>query len=67
MVELGLDEAFETAICLVEWPDRLGELAPKTALALQFETCDEFTRLIRAEWDGAARDWSQILPEATDV
>lgn len=34
--ELGLYEAFETAICLVEWPDRLGDLAPETALALEF-------------------------------
>ena len=24
VVELGLDEAFGRAICLVEWPDRLG-------------------------------------------
>ena len=28
VIELGLDEAFATAICLVEWPDRLGDLAP---------------------------------------
>jgi tRNA threonylcarbamoyladenosine biosynthesis protein TsaE len=35
--ELGLDEAFETAICLIEWPDRLGETAPQNALTLQFE------------------------------
>lgn len=32
--ELGLDEAFSTALCLVEWPDRLAGLAPDTALAL---------------------------------
>lgn len=31
-LELGLDAAFETAICLVEWPDRLGDLAPADAL-----------------------------------
>jgi tRNA threonylcarbamoyladenosine biosynthesis protein TsaE len=30
--ELGLDEAFQTAICLVEWPDRLGRHLPKDAL-----------------------------------
>ena len=35
--ELGLDEAFETAICLVEWPDRLGETKPAGALSLHFE------------------------------
>lgn len=35
--ELGLEEAFETAICLVEWPDRLGKDAPKSASTLIFE------------------------------
>lgn len=34
--ELGLDDAFETAICLIEWPDRLGDLAPSGALTLRF-------------------------------
>ncbi|MGV8953472.1 MAG: tRNA (adenosine(37)-N6)-threonylcarbamoyltransferase complex ATPase subunit type 1 TsaE [Cypionkella sp.] len=34
VLELGLDDAFATAICLVEWPDRLGTLAPATALSL---------------------------------
>jgi len=32
--ELGLTEAFESAICLVEWPDRLGSLATPGALSL---------------------------------
>jgi len=36
--ELGLMQAFETAICLVEWPDRLGSLTPSDALLLRFET-----------------------------
>ena len=35
-LELGLDEAFESAICLIEWPDRLGDAAPTTALHLAF-------------------------------
>ena len=35
--ELGLEEAFATAICLVEWPDRLGPDAPDDALRLAFE------------------------------
>lgn len=32
--ELGLDEAFDSAICLVEWPDRLGSFEPANALSL---------------------------------
>ena len=36
VVELGLDDAFGTALCLIEWPDRLGTLLPAGALALDF-------------------------------
>lgn len=34
--ELGLVDAFDTEICLVEWPDRLGPLLPAQALDLTF-------------------------------
>lgn len=34
--ELGLDTAFETGICLIEWPDRLGADLPDGALTLHF-------------------------------
>jgi tRNA threonylcarbamoyladenosine biosynthesis protein TsaE len=55
-VELGLDEAFETAICLVEWPDRLDDLTPAKALSLGFEARDDDSRTITlsasdASWD----------------
>lgn len=39
-LELGLDEAFDTAICLIEWPDRLGDARPKDALTLSFSAGD---------------------------
>lgn len=35
--ELGLADALDTAICLIEWPDRLGELTPRDALTLQLD------------------------------
>lgn len=35
-VELGLTEAFETALCLVEWPEKLGKDTPESALTLRF-------------------------------
>ncbi|WP_238934371.1 tRNA (adenosine(37)-N6)-threonylcarbamoyltransferase complex ATPase subunit type 1 TsaE [Maricaulis parjimensis] len=38
--ELGLDEAFDTAICLVEWPDRLGEHLPPDRLEIRLETLE---------------------------
>lgn len=39
--ELGLEEAFATAICLIEWPDRLDADAPADALRLRFAAHDE--------------------------
>lgn len=39
--ELGLDQAFETAICLVEWPDRLGSHLPAHALTIRLEAHGE--------------------------
>lgn len=37
IVELGLEAAFETALCLIEWPERLGPLVPPEALHLRLE------------------------------
>lgn len=45
VVELGLDEAFATAISLIEWPDRLGDTAPPGALHLRFAALDDHHRL----------------------
>ena len=36
VIELGLYDAFDTAICLIEWPDRLQDLTPQTALNIAF-------------------------------
>jgi len=39
--ELGLDEAFDRAITLVEWPDRLGKHLPEAALLIRLEVAGE--------------------------
>lgn len=44
--ELGLEEAFERSICLIEWPDRLGGLAPVDALHLSFAAAVDHHSLI---------------------
>ncbi len=41
VTELGLDDAFSQAICLVEWPDRLGGLLPKDAIVLNLSAHDD--------------------------
>jgi tRNA threonylcarbamoyladenosine biosynthesis protein TsaE len=56
VIELGLDEAFSTAICLIEWPDRLGPLAPKEAIRLTLSQSGEGRRAeLRGPTDAALR------------
>lgn len=58
--ELGLLEAFEGAICLVEWPDRLGSLRPQNALRILLEYgSEEDTRVLTAHWRDAR--WNKKL------
>ncbi|MBT9385730.1 tRNA (adenosine(37)-N6)-threonylcarbamoyltransferase complex ATPase subunit type 1 TsaE [Pseudooceanicola sp. CBS1P-1] len=45
-VELGLEDAFTEAICLIEWPDRLGSLAPADAWHLDFTPTPEDGRTL---------------------
>ncbi|MGR3617154.1 MAG: tRNA (adenosine(37)-N6)-threonylcarbamoyltransferase complex ATPase subunit type 1 TsaE [Paracoccaceae bacterium] len=50
--ELGLEDAFDTAITLIEWPDCLGDLTPSHAMYLTFETDVENTeaRNLSCRW-----------------
>jgi len=52
LAELGWDDARDD-IVLVEWPDRLGLLAPHDALRLDFELAEGDARTLRIEgWSG---------------
>lgn len=61
--ELGLVDAFETAICLIEWPDRLGALTPEGALSIALgpgpDTQARMARLCwhDEKWDGKLEAW----------
>lgn len=63
--ELGLDEAFDRALCLIEWPDRLGAMVPGDALHLTLTPEGEGRRVTLSgpdRWDGlidalAGWDW----------
>ncbi len=63
VIELGLIDAFDTAICLIEWPDRLGDLAPPLALKLDFVLDgDEDARKVTLTWQDEG--WQARLMEA---
>ncbi|WP_170456966.1 tRNA (adenosine(37)-N6)-threonylcarbamoyltransferase complex ATPase subunit type 1 TsaE [Ruegeria arenilitoris] len=59
--ELGLTGAFDTAICLVEWPDKLGPLQPASALLVQFyaDPAAEETRHLTLTWSDPK--WTEKL------
>ncbi|MGV6803201.1 MAG: tRNA (adenosine(37)-N6)-threonylcarbamoyltransferase complex ATPase subunit type 1 TsaE [Ruegeria sp.] len=59
--ELGLTDAFESEICLVEWPDRLGPLLPTSALLVRFQTvaANENARHLTLTWSDPK--WAQKL------
>ena len=49
--ELGVVGAFDSAICLIEWPDRLGSLIPASALTIELVAgSDENARILTAHW-----------------
>lgn len=65
--ELGLVDAFTDAICLVEWPDRLGDLAPPGALNLTLTApvdadTDAEVRRLTFTWQGVG--WDGRIAEA---
>lgn len=51
-VELGLDEAFASAVSLIEWPERLGDLLPKRALhvRLDMDACEGARQVALEGW-----------------
>ncbi len=59
--ELAIDEAFATAICLLEWPDRLGPLLPADRLDVHLAT-GETADARRATLAGTA-PWRARLQE----
>ena len=63
--ELGLLEAFDSAICLIEWPDILGSLIPEKAL--QIDIINAFQneeRQLALHYE--ERFWSKRLEELVD-
>jgi tRNA threonylcarbamoyladenosine biosynthesis protein TsaE len=63
IAELGLEDAFDAAICVVEWFDRLGSAVPPRALLVAFGFAPEAddARVARITALGPGWDW---LPDA---
>jgi len=65
VIELGVLDAFETALCLIEWPDRLQDLAPADALTLSFAPQDNADmRQLTFTW--VAQRWKNTIESLLD-
>ncbi|WP_281973376.1 tRNA (adenosine(37)-N6)-threonylcarbamoyltransferase complex ATPase subunit type 1 TsaE [Ruegeria faecimaris] len=59
--ELGLAEAMEQAICLIEWPEKLGLLTPGSALTMTFETDPDMLDMRHITLTWTDEKWAQKL------
>lgn len=57
--ELGLEDAFDHALVLLEWPERLGEACPARHLQLGLTVTGEHTR--RVEIAARGPGWQAVL------
>lgn len=60
--ELGLEDAFDAAICLVEWPDRLGDAVPADRLEIALSAAPGLETRREARITGYGR-WEERLDD----
>lgn len=46
--ELGMDEAFDTGVTLIEWPERMGTALPEDRLSIQLSLVEDRRRMTLA-------------------
>ncbi len=60
-LELGMEEGYDQAAMLIEWPERLGALLPETRLDLAFAYATDGGRRAtltpRGAWRASSADW----------
>ncbi len=59
--ELGLEDALDDGVCLIEWPDRIARLLPENVLRLNFHIPKDGGRMLHIE---AGEDWRKRLQAA---
>ncbi|QPH52754.1 tRNA (adenosine(37)-N6)-threonylcarbamoyltransferase complex ATPase subunit type 1 TsaE [Pontivivens ytuae] len=63
LVELGVEDALGTAVCLIEWPERLGEMTPADHVALALEPAADSEARV-AHLSGYGAGWTRLRPLA---
>ncbi len=67
VLELGLTDAFATALCLIEWPDRLAHHTPQGALSVAFSLSAQpgFRKVILSASDPKWQKLAAIAPHSS--
>lgn len=64
--EMGLEDAFHQVICLIEWPERLGDLLPRRRIDMVFKIVDDSTREITLKLIGSHDALCTVLETTID-
>lgn len=54
--ELGMEEAFDSEICLIEWPEKIHPYLPLNRIDIHIKICSDMTREISLHMRGNIRD-----------
>ena len=65
LIELGLSEAFEDKICLIEWPDLALAIVPETSLSLEILITAEQERRVKFSWS-SSETWAQRIEKLSE-
>jgi len=61
VIELGLLDAIENAVILIEWPDQITDFIPKSALNINIIAGSHETRVFHFSWTD--EKWDEKLPD----
>ncbi len=67
IVELGLEDAFAAAICVVEWADRLGPAMPPRALLIDLDFAEATGEARRASIRATGGGWGWLAGVLAEV
>ena len=60
VIELGLLDAFEHAVVLIEWPDQITDFLPSSALNINISASGHEARVFHFSWTD--KKWDEKLP-----
>lgn len=63
--ELGVEEAFDEALCLIEWPQKAGSLLPSDTLTISIEIDEDGSRKV-CVGAPASSEWAERLDKNFD-